>query len=165
MGSQWECLMVALLGVQKEDKMEENDPLEKEKVRQLASPSEHANLRHLPFAERLDDWTIEGLHNVLGLHRHVVRLVEFPEISYVVKELPDNLVEREYRLLRRLVPARRVDGTAGVVSMSAQGVEGLPQRGPIDLGIRRHHGLLGAGEGGLDGFRGVEARQRRRGGE
>lgn len=32
--------MVALLGVQKEDKMEENDPSEKEMVRQLASPSE-----------------------------------------------------------------------------------------------------------------------------
>ena len=42
------------------------------------------------------------MHGVLGLHRHVVRLIELDEVSYVIKELPDPLVEREYRLLREL---------------------------------------------------------------
>lgn len=69
---------------------------------QLANPSEHSMIRDLPFDERLDDWSDERMHRVLGLHRHVVRLIEFPEVSYVLKELPDHLVEREYRLLRRL---------------------------------------------------------------
>ena len=39
---------------------------------------------------------------MLGLHRHVVRLIELDDVTYVVKELPDALVEREYRLLREL---------------------------------------------------------------
>ncbi|MEJ7800223.1 MAG: DUF4032 domain-containing protein, partial [Ilumatobacter sp.] len=43
-----------------------------------------------------------NVHKVLGLHRHVVKLVEYDDVSYVVKELPDHLVEREYRLLRAL---------------------------------------------------------------
>ncbi len=42
------------------------------------------------------------MHGVLGLHRHVVRLIELDDVSYVIKELPDALVEREYRLLREL---------------------------------------------------------------
>ena len=50
------------------------------------------------------------MHGVLGLHRHVVRLVELGDgpqrTSYVVKELPDRLALREYRLLRGLVEDR-----------------------------------------------------------
>ena len=50
------------------------------------------------------------MHGVLGLHRHVVRLVELgpdgDRTSYVVKELPDHLAEREYRLLRALADDR-----------------------------------------------------------
>ncbi len=42
------------------------------------------------------------MHGVLGLHRHVVRLIELDGTSYVIKELPDDLVRREYRLLREL---------------------------------------------------------------
>ena len=42
------------------------------------------------------------MHGVLGLHRHVVRLIEVGDVSYVIKELPDHLVTREYRLLREL---------------------------------------------------------------
>lgn len=60
----------------------------------------------------------------MGLHRHVVRFVQYDEGLYVLKELPRRYVEREYDLLRYLadvdVPAvtavgkvtRRVD-TAG----------------------------------------------------
>ncbi len=69
---------------------------------QIANPSAHAELAGLPFRERLEDWDLDGMHGVLGLHRHVVRLIELDDVSYVIKELPDALVEREYRLLREL---------------------------------------------------------------
>ena len=73
---------------------------------QLASPAEHPDLGLLPFATDLTEWSLPSIHEVSGLHRHVVRLVELGEghrrRSYVVKELPDHLVLREYRLLRSL---------------------------------------------------------------
>ncbi len=69
---------------------------------QIASPSAHPSIAGLPFAERLDDWSLPDMHGVLGLHRHVVRLIELDGTSYVIKELPDELVHREYRLLREL---------------------------------------------------------------
>jgi tRNA A-37 threonylcarbamoyl transferase component Bud32 len=53
----------------------------------------------------LEDWDLPDMHGVLGLHRHVVRLIELGDTSYVIKELPDPLVEREYRLLRELADA------------------------------------------------------------
>lgn len=69
---------------------------------QVAHPSEHQNIVELPYRLRLADWKMPNVHHVLGLHRHVVKLVEFENVSYVVKELPDYLAEREYRLLREL---------------------------------------------------------------
>ncbi len=69
---------------------------------QVARPAEHQAIVDLPFRDRLTDWEMPNVHKVLGLHRHVVKLVEYDDISYVVKELPDHLVEREYRLLRAL---------------------------------------------------------------
>ncbi|MEM9038972.1 MAG: DUF4032 domain-containing protein [Actinomycetota bacterium] len=69
---------------------------------QLASPSDHPRVASLPWNRRLGDWELDHMHGVLGLHRHVVRLIELGDSSYVVKELPDDLVKREYRLLRAL---------------------------------------------------------------
>ncbi len=69
---------------------------------QVAHPAEHQAIVDLPYRERLDAWSMPNVHNVLGLHRHVVKLIEYDEISYVVKELPDDLARREYRLLREL---------------------------------------------------------------
>jgi hypothetical protein len=73
---------------------------------QFADPSDHPLVGSLPFATDLEAWELPHLHGVLGLHRHVVRLVELGEeghrVSYVAKELPDHLVQREYRLLRSL---------------------------------------------------------------
>ncbi|MGH9271766.1 MAG: DUF4032 domain-containing protein [Ilumatobacteraceae bacterium] len=75
---------------------------------QLADPADHPLVGTLPFAVDLADWDLPHLHRVLGLHRHVVKLVELGDddghrTSYVVKELPDHLAQREYRLLRGLV--------------------------------------------------------------
>jgi tRNA A-37 threonylcarbamoyl transferase component Bud32 len=69
---------------------------------QIAKPGEHVAMVEWPFLERLDDWKIPGLQEVAGLHRHVVRLVESGDLTYVVKELPDHLAQREWRLLREL---------------------------------------------------------------
>ncbi len=89
---------------------------------QLANPSEHPKIAALPFGQRLTDWDLPHMHGVLGLHRHVVRLIELGEVSYVIKELPDKLVEREYRLLRELDE----DGlpTAEVVAALTEKVDG-----------------------------------------
>src|SRR4051794_3331510 len=77
---------------------------------QFADPSDHPHLGMLPFATDLDAWDLPHMHGVLGLHRHVVRLVEVGDagrrVSYVVKELPDRLATREYRLLRELADER-----------------------------------------------------------
>ncbi len=72
---------------------------------QIATPAEHPNIATLPFTERLEAWDLPHMHGVLGLHRHVVRLIELDGTSYVIKELPDDLVAREYRLLRELADA------------------------------------------------------------
>ncbi len=72
---------------------------------QIATPAEHPDIATLPFSERLEAWDLPHMHGVLGLHRHVVRLIELDGTSYVIKELPDDLVAREYRLLRELADA------------------------------------------------------------
>ena len=43
---------------------------------QFADPSDHPHLGGLPFSTDLDDWDLPHMHGVLGLHRHIVRLVE-----------------------------------------------------------------------------------------
>jgi len=77
---------------------------------QIADPGDHPSIATLPFTTDLTDWDLPSIHGVLGLHRHVVRLVELGagshRSSYVVKELPDHLARREYRLLRGLAEDR-----------------------------------------------------------
>jgi hypothetical protein len=82
---------------------------------QLAKPTDHPDVVGWPLAAPLDDWTIPGLHGVPGIHRHVVRLVETGRLSYVVKELPDRLAEREWQLLREL-------GDAGLPTAEVVGI-------------------------------------------
>lgn len=85
---------------------------------QLADPADHPSVGLLPFGVDLEDWKLPHMRGVLGLHRHVVRLVELESpsgrVGYVVKELPDHLVQREYRLLRGLAEDRLP--TASVVA-------------------------------------------------
>ncbi len=77
-----------------------------------------AGLLTLPWSTPLEEWTdprlVEPRHR--GLHRHVVRFVSEGGAVWVVKELPEHLARREYRLLRRLadlgIPAVTVLGVA-----------------------------------------------------
>jgi tRNA A-37 threonylcarbamoyl transferase component Bud32 len=71
---------------------------------QLVNAADHVSVVDWPLDEPLEEWTIDNMRAVSGLHRHVVRMVAGPT-TYVVKELPDPLAEREWRLLRELAEA------------------------------------------------------------
>jgi hypothetical protein len=114
----------------------------------IAKPGEHVALVDWPFSERLDDWTIPGLHDVAGLHRHVVRLVESGDTTYIVKELPDDLAQREWRLLRELgvagLPTAEVIGV--VLERDTQaGMDGLLITRNIDYSVPYRVLLSGRG--------------------
>jgi hypothetical protein len=74
------------------------------------------DLLDLPWKEPLAEWQDPRLIDVptAGIHRHVVRFVDTGHEIFVLKELPDDLVRREHRLLRELaevsIPAVEVLG-------------------------------------------------------
>ena len=78
----------------------------------------HPDLLDLPWHLALEDWETARLVEVQrGISRHVVRFVSYDESVYALKQLPQRLAEREYRLLTELdrlsIP---VVGVAGVVT-------------------------------------------------
>jgi hypothetical protein len=85
---------------------------------QMVSPSEHPLALGLPWELPLTQWPEEILAGKPGgMHRHEVRFVADGPGLYVVKELPDVLAEREYRLLRHLrAEAIPVVEVVGVIS-------------------------------------------------
>src|SRR5439155_25840922 len=69
----------------------------------------------LPWSEPLEEWQEDRIVEVArGISRHVVRFVDYDGRLYALKELPQRLAEREYRLLRHLedesIPAVEVVG-------------------------------------------------------
>ncbi|MEX0625928.1 MAG: DUF4032 domain-containing protein [Chloroflexota bacterium] len=57
----------------------------------------------LPWSEPLAGWESPRIVEVArGISRHVVRFVDYDGQLYALKELPEPLAEREYRLLREL---------------------------------------------------------------
>ncbi len=113
---------------------------------QLAQPAEHTAVVGWPLDQPLAEWAIDGMQRVAGLHRHVVRMVEGRETSYVVKELPDDLAEREWRLLRALMdtglPTAEV---AGVVTGRPDGADGLLVTRHLDYALPYRVLLSGRG--------------------
>src|ERR671927_954029 len=77
-----------------------------------------AGLLTLPWDQPLEEWTDERLTEIpqRGLSRHVVRFVAEAGHVFALKEIPERLARREYRLLRRLnadgIPAVSVLGVA-----------------------------------------------------
>ena len=102
---------------------------------QLAKPAEHTAVVEWPLLTPLAEWEIEGMHSVMGLHRHVVRMVETADTAYVVKELPDLLAEREYRLLRRLADLHLPTAEVVGVVTGRRDADGGPGEGLL---ITRH---------------------------
>jgi len=89
---------------------------------QLLARTGHPDFLDLPWGEPLAEWESERLVEVVrGIHRHVVRFVEYegplgPRL-YALKELPVELARREYRLLRQLAEEEvPVVDAVGVVS-------------------------------------------------
>jgi Domain of unknown function (DUF4032)/Lipopolysaccharide kinase (Kdo/WaaP) family len=74
---------------------------------QLIARTGHPDFLDLPWEEPLAEWKSERLVEVVrGIHRHVVRFVEYDgplgPMLYALKELPAPIARREYGLLRQL---------------------------------------------------------------
>jgi tRNA A-37 threonylcarbamoyl transferase component Bud32 len=70
---------------------------------QLVPNKLQPNFLDLPWERPLDEWESERLVEVVrGIGRHVVRFVDYGGIFFALKELPQPIAEKEYRLLRRL---------------------------------------------------------------
>ena len=71
-------------------------------LRLLVRPG-HPDFLGLPWSHPLDTWDDERCVDVAaGIHRHVVRFVDIDGVLYALKELPQRVAEREYRILRRM---------------------------------------------------------------
>ena len=70
---------------------------------QLLARTGHPDFLDLPWDEPLAEWEHDRLVEVVrGIHRHVVRFVDYDGRIYALKELPERVARREYSLLRRL---------------------------------------------------------------
>jgi hypothetical protein len=69
----------------------------------ILARSGHPDFLELPWAVPLIEWEGQRLVEVArGVHRHVVRFVDYDGRLYALKELPPRIAEREYRMLRKL---------------------------------------------------------------
>jgi hypothetical protein len=69
----------------------------------LFDPAAHPLFDDLPWTIKLEDWDHPRMVDMpVGLHRHIVRFVDYNGQFYALKELPQRLAEREYRLLREM---------------------------------------------------------------
>jgi Domain of unknown function (DUF4032)/Lipopolysaccharide kinase (Kdo/WaaP) family len=70
---------------------------------QLVTRTGHPTFLDFPWSEPLAAWESERLVSVVrGIGRHVVRFVEIEGVLYALKELPEELAQREFRLLTAL---------------------------------------------------------------
>lgn len=70
---------------------------------QMVARTGHPDFLDLPWQLPLEEWESERLVTVpSGIHRHVVRFVAYDGALYALKEMPQRLADREYRLLRAL---------------------------------------------------------------
>lgn len=82
---------------------------------QFSTMDDPADLLALPWSTPLERWPADRLVSLpRGISRHVVRFVRVSGTVYAIKELPQQVAEREYRLLRELskreVPVVRARG-------------------------------------------------------
>jgi len=70
---------------------------------QLVAKTGHPDFLDLPWGLPLEEWESERFVEVVrGIGRHVVRFVDYSGALYALKELPERLAWREYRLLGEL---------------------------------------------------------------
>ena len=94
---------------------------------QLLARTGHPNFLDLPWDVPLEEWKHERLVNVVaGIHRHVVRFVNYDRRLYALKELPVELARKEYRFLRALAADEMpVVEVVGVVSERADDLDAV----------------------------------------
>ncbi|HWG55489.1 MAG TPA: DUF4032 domain-containing protein [Gaiellaceae bacterium] len=94
---------------------------------QLVARAGQPDFLDLPWATPLAEWSSERLVEVTrGIHRHVVRFVEYSGEIYALKELPPDLARREYRLLRGLAQEEiPVVDVVGIVSDRPGDLDGV----------------------------------------
>ncbi|MBA2332280.1 MAG: DUF4032 domain-containing protein [Actinobacteria bacterium] len=94
---------------------------------QLLARTGHPDFLDLPWEAPLESWTHGRLVNVVaGIHRHIVRFVEYDGRLYALKELPVQLARKEYGFLRRLAADNMpVVEVVGVVSERAAGLDAV----------------------------------------
>jgi Domain of unknown function (DUF4032)/Lipopolysaccharide kinase (Kdo/WaaP) family len=94
---------------------------------QLQARTGHPDFLDLPWERPLEDWDSERLVRVVrGIGRHVVRFVDYDGAVYALKELPDEIAQREYRLLRELGTAEMpVVEVVGVVTRAPDALEAV----------------------------------------
>ena len=99
---------------------------------QLLARTGNPDFLDLPWEQPLAEWEHERLVEVVrGIHRHVVRFVDYEGRIYALKELPEKTARREYGLLRRL-------GEESVDAVEAVGVVlGRPK--PLDAVLITRH--------------------------
>jgi len=85
-------------------------------LRILTRPG-HPDFLDLPWSRPMEEWSGERIVEVArGVHRHVVRFIDYEGSLYALKELPPRLADREYRLLRKMAEdSLPVVDVAGVV--------------------------------------------------
>jgi hypothetical protein len=70
---------------------------------QFATTADPGELLALPWSTPLEQWPTDRLVSLpRGISRHVVRFVRVSGTVYAIKELPKQVAENEYRLLREL---------------------------------------------------------------
>ncbi|HEV8420852.1 MAG TPA: lipopolysaccharide kinase InaA family protein, partial [Actinomycetota bacterium] len=104
---------------------------------QIVARTGHPDFLDLPWQLPLEEWHSERLVTVpAGIHRHVVRFVAYDGALYALKEMPQRLADREYRLLRALdEESMPVVEAVGVVSGRGEGEQ---RRGLGAVLITRH---------------------------
>lgn len=94
---------------------------------QLLTRTGHPDFLDLPWERPLEQWEHERLVEVVhGIHRHVVRFVDYEGRIYALKELPERIARREYGLLRRLAEESiAVVEAAGIVLNRPAGLDAV----------------------------------------
>jgi Domain of unknown function (DUF4032)/Lipopolysaccharide kinase (Kdo/WaaP) family len=103
---------------------------------QFATTADPGDLLALPWSTPLDQWPVDQLVSLpRGISRHVVRFVRVSGTVYAIKELPQHVAEREYRMLRELakreVPVVRARGVV-IERMTPEGE-------PLDAALVTKH--------------------------
>jgi len=90
---------------------------------QLVARTGQPDFLDLPWDTPLEDWESERLVEVVrGIGRHVVRFVDYDGALYALKQLPEQLARREYRLLGELA-GESIPVVEGVGVVSGRGID------------------------------------------